>query len=181
MILNSFFEFEFSNVDILKFILVKLVIFLIIFSITFLFYFLKIIAGGDGKVILISFLTLHSSSLNLLSIFLFFFIFSFYFTLYHLLRLFWNRRSKEFIFFNFIFSEIKRNSIFQKISFLSSYGLKDLSELKICHNKKRKIISNNIIFNFYNKKLQIFILDRIPLILLISSSFITFLILLGFK
>lgn len=181
MILNNFFEFKYSNLDILKFFLIKTIIFFILFSITFLFYCLKIIGGGDGKVILISFLMLNSSNLNLLSTFLFFFIFSFYFTLYHLLKLFGNRISKKYILFNFILPEINRNSILQKIFFLSSYRLKNLSDLKISDNKRRKIIYNNIIFNFNDTKLQFFTLDRIPLILIISFSFITFLILLGFK
>jgi len=181
MILINFIEVFLFYDNILKFFLIKVILLLKIFLVSFILFCLKILGGGDAKMIMIMFLIIYSPSLNFSIIYLFFFIFSIFFTQYHILKLIYVLINKQKFFFHILSQKGRKISILKQISFLTTFQLKNLSELEYLDYKKGKIRLNLIIFNFNVNKFQFFIHIRPPLILLISLSFITCLILLGFK
>lgn len=177
----NIFEFFLYYENLLKFITLKLIICFIIFLICFILFCLKIIGGGDGKTIIILFMIIYSPNLSLLIILLFFFTLTIYFIDYLLVKYFYIRNSKKNMLFNFLFYNEENPSKLRKFYLTTNFTLKNLSDLTQFDLRKYYIKLNPIIFNFNTCKFQVFVHYRPPFIFIISLSFITLLILLGFK
>jgi hypothetical protein len=142
---------------------------------------LKIIGGGDGKTTILLFLMLYSSNLNYPIIFIFFLIFSIYFIQYHLATYFKVKLSSQVIFYYLLFVNQKIFSKFKKFYLLSTHKLMNISNEEIFDERKGEIKLKIVIYNFNEKKLQVFVHSRPPVMLIITLSFISILILLWFK
>jgi hypothetical protein len=180
MVLN-FIEFYLFYNNYLKFFIVKITIFFLVFLMCTILFNLTIIGGGDGKTTILIFLMLYSPNLNFPIIFIFFLIFSIYFIQYHLAVYFKVKLRSQVIFYKILFEKHKHFSKFKKFYLLSTHKLKDLSKVEIYNEKKGEIKPKIIIYNFNEKRLQVFLHSRPPVMLIITLSFISILILLWFK
>ncbi|MFX0071853.1 MAG: prepilin peptidase [Candidatus Hermodarchaeota archaeon] len=168
----NFIEFIFNYEIFIMFITIKLILLLIVFLITFWLFILRIIGGGDAKLILIVFLIHPSNYINLYRVLLFFLLFSLSFLAYMIIKIIYNGvKNKNYTFqilFNFYIkiSNVKR--IYIKV-FYKSYTLTELRNV----NPDKVNLSNFFMIYDYNKRqFQIIIHYRIPLIINLVVSYL---------
>ncbi|MFX1400568.1 MAG: prepilin peptidase [Promethearchaeota archaeon] len=154
----------------IKFIFVFFATFL-----SFILFSLKIIGGGDGKIIILIFFISPISCLNSLYLFSFFlFLILSYFILI-IINLCLNCFTVNRFSFKFFFQNLPDATIFRKFYLLSCFRFITIS--KLCKYKKNKymIISLDIIFNPKSCLFQIFTQFKPPVIL---SCFLSYILLL---
>lgn len=134
---------------------------------------MQIIGGGDGKLIILIFITRPVEYLNLYFVISFFLLFSFYFILMFILNCILNNTLKantSFITFfnlNLGFSVLKRFYIKSFYRFLHYSKLSDY--------KEEKFILKSIFLVYNNKKrsIEVLVQLRLPVIILIILSYLS--------
>ncbi|MHA1438532.1 MAG: prepilin peptidase [Promethearchaeota archaeon] len=170
-IISNLFEFTTYQGKFLNFIISKLVFLFITFLFSFLLFSLKIIGGGDGKLLIIIFLLHPLNYLKLKSIIFFFFLFSLLFFIYMSVNCI-----KTFLFKNKnysfkIYFEKKCESISKKIYFRSFYKFINYSNLKKSNENRYQVKNLNIFFCNYKNKFQLCVQKRPPIVILLISSY----------
>lgn len=150
----------------------KIIFLILIFLISFLLYVLKIIGGSDGKLIILIFLTHPVKFLNFSVIISFFLLFSLLYLLGFFFNSLTNTFTKNSFAFNFLFAIDPKISILKRFYFKMFYNFKSSTKIRDFQNKKYLIISSSIIYNFTNRKFQILIQYRIPLVLFLLLSYL---------
>ncbi len=133
-------------------------------------YFLKIIGGGDGKLLILIYILLPLDYLTFKYFILFFLNFYIIFIVLIFLN-FLKNIYKYYYSFDFIFNFHLIGSKIDNIYYLISYKFLDVSELGKYRGEKTQIKSLTIIFNNSNKRLQILAQLRQPLIIVFALSF----------
>ncbi len=160
----------FSTKDIIYSLALRVIFILLAFSVAILLYFLKIIGGGDGKLLILIYILLPTEDLIIKYFIWFFFNFYIIFFILCFINLLKNMFGNYYS-FDFLFSFYIKGSKINNLYYLLFYRFLDISELDKYNNVKTQIKSSTIIFNNSNKKLQIITQLRSPLIIVCALSF----------
>lgn len=164
-------EFSFFYNDILLILILKALIFLLIFLISLLLFSLKIIGGSDGKLILLIFSIHPIKYLNYNFVLFFFLFFSLFFFILFFFNLIINSVKKNSYSFQIFFNSHFKISILKKLFIKLFYKFLNLSKLKDFNGDKIFIDTLFIIYNNQKRELQILTLYRPPLILICIISY----------
>ncbi|TFF90442.1 MAG: hypothetical protein EU548_03000 [Promethearchaeota archaeon] len=158
-------------------IISKIIFICSIFLMNYLLYKIKIIGGGDFKVIILIFILCPEFLISFRVIFLFFLLFNCVFLLNKIFLMIFNylTGSKELF---YVFFNINRNcSRLKKIYFLLFYKFLDYNNINSSEFSKYKLYSTNLIFNHERSKFQVLVNLRSTLMVDIFIGFcLTFLI-----
>ncbi|TFG14539.1 MAG: hypothetical protein EU535_03190 [Promethearchaeota archaeon] len=170
-------DFFFDNNFFLNLIL-RILFLLLIFLISLILFLLKIIGGGDGKVILLIFLVHPILYLNCYIISLFFLLFSLLFLTFFFFNMIINSTTKINNSFQ-IYFKFCSNILFTRFFIKMFYKFFDLSNLKNYNGDKFFIKTIFIIYNHQKREFQILAQYRPPLIILcLLSYFLLFLLII---
>jgi len=171
IIFSNIVEYSFSHVSILFFVYAKIIIGLFVFIISLLLFSLRIIGGGDGKLLILIFLAHPLQYLSFTIIFTFILIFCLLFVIYFLINIVINNKVKNrlsfFLFFN-TFSDI---SCIKKSFIKGFYKFFNFSEICNYFGEKSVITSLYLVYNAEINKFQILSQNRPPLIILVIISY----------
>lgn len=160
--------------EIYLYICIKCVYMFLAMVLSCILFSLKIIGGGDGKVIILTFFIWPIKDLNYFYLFNFFmFLLLFYFLLI-MINLCLNSFTANRASFIFYFHTVDNLTIFQKFYFLSFFKFINLSSFYKYKEKKLFLKSLNIIFNPKSFTFQVFVQYK-PLV--IASCFFSYLLL----
>jgi Flp pilus assembly protein protease CpaA len=155
----------------------KLILISSVFLMNYLLYKIKIIGGGDFKVIILIFILCPQFLISFRFIFLFFLIFNSIFLLKKFFLMIFNylTHSKELF---YVFFNINRSySRLKKIYFLLFYKFLDYNNINSSELSKYNLYSTNLIFNHKKGTFQVLVNLRSTLMIDISVGFcLTFLI-----
>jgi len=180
LILN-FLEFWIFYKIFLLFIILKFLIFILTFLISLLLFSLKIIGGGDGKLIILIFLTHPIKYLEFGLILLFFLLFSLLFFIFFFSNFLINHIMKNSYSFEILFSYNIKISVFKRFYLKMFFRFFNLSEIIAYQGYKKSIKSQTIFYNSIKKKLQLFAQYKPPLVLMCILSYYTiFFLKIGF-
>ncbi len=173
-IFTLFFEFFFFlNNNLFHFLGIKLLVLIVVFFISFFLFIFKIIGGADGKVIIIIFLIHPLKYLKFLHISLFYLLFSLGFILYFLFQFLVDNISGKGFFFDEFISKLSKNTILRRLFLKAFYQFNSLLKIE-------KFLLNSSIHKSKEKKIQLLIHNRPPLIFIITIVYITMLFFGGF-
>ncbi len=156
-------------------ILFKFVIFSLILFLAYFLFYMKIIGGSDGKMILLIFLTNSPSSSNYFKIFFFFLIFLTYYLILVLMKFIFNHLNGQINMYKFYFITKKIDSKFERFFMCSYYKFVNFSKLNKNFDTKCILRDNSLFYNTKNEKIQVFAQFRPPLLLLIYFVYISYL------
>jgi len=176
LILN-FFEFFIFYKNFLMFLFVKIFILLITFFFSLLLFSLRVIGGGDGKLIIIIFIIHPSIYLKTSYLVLFFLILSFLFLIFFFTNYLNNNFTKNSSSFDILFNLGIKVSIFKKVFIKMAYNFFYFSKIINYQGIKKLIRSKFIIYNSRTNKLQYLAQYKLPIILycILSYYFLLFL------
>ncbi len=161
---------EYLSYKSIMFIIIKLWSSILIFIISIIFFYLKIIGGSDGKLCILIFLALPINILTLSRILLFYTIFLTFYIILLLGNFLINTFSSKKEAFSLLFNFYIKASWSKKIDIITSHRLVNFLDLE-----KRKVKYINyfdaFFFNYKKKKYQIIASYRPPLVLLSLFSF----------
>lgn len=168
----NFVEFTFNYEVFIMIMITKLILLVIVFLITFWLFVLKIMGGGDAKLILIVFLIHPSNYLNLFRVLLFFLLFSFSFLTHIIIKIIYDDvRNKNYA-FQILFNFYLKISNFKKAYIKAFYKIFALTELRNTDLDKINLSNFFIIYDYKKRQFQIIIQYRIPLIIDIVISYL---------
>ncbi|TXT64788.1 MAG: conserved membrane protein of unknown function [Promethearchaeota archaeon] len=165
-------EFIFFHHDLLSFIVLKITIFIILFSLSFILFILKIIGGADGKLIIVLFLLVPVDLVGLQAVLGFFLTFSSILTLYFIFLYLKNRYLNNSHLLELLIHNFSEQSNLKKIFFKTFYRLVKFSELNKTDHYQLRL--RFVFYNFKEKRFQFIGQAKPPLILIISLSYIIF-------
>lgn len=145
------------------------------FILSYILYQLKIIGGGDAKVMIIIFLILPAPFINLKSIFAFFTFFSFFFLFRFTLASLFNFMSNNKESFQFFFNLGKIYSKQKRFYIYSFYRFLDFDQLSPNHCKY-ELTTTFLVYNFERRAFQIMIKYRSPVMIEILLAFLILLL-----
>ncbi|MFX1280905.1 MAG: hypothetical protein ACFFA3_16135 [Promethearchaeota archaeon] len=153
------------------FFLSKIFIFFVVFFFSLLLFLLKIIGGGDGKLLIFIFNVHPLQFLNLALIFTFFSIFSCIYIIIFISNLINNYNSKRHYSF-FLYYNLNTTITGNKKLFINTfYKFINYSELEVYNEEKSLIKSLDLVYNVKLNKIQILCQIRPPLIVDIILSY----------
>lgn len=160
--------------DIYVYICIKCVYVLLAMVLSCILFALKILGGGDGKVIILTFFIWPIRYLNYFYLFNFFMILLLFYFLLLIINLCLNSFTANRLSFIFYFRTIENLTVFQKLYLLSFFKFINLSHFHKYKENKFFLKSLNIIFNPKSFTFQVFVQYR-PLV--IASCFFSYLLL----
>ena len=153
------------------FLFFKFLILIFVLILSLLLFFLKIIGGSDGKLIIFIFTVHPLIFLNVNSIFSFFFSFSVFFVIFFTINLIYNNTTKNRNSFVFLCYPDLKSSTFKNVYIKLFYKFFNYSELGNYMEKKHQIRSLDLIYNLKSYKFQILCQIRPPLIIFLVLSY----------
>ncbi|MFX1260424.1 MAG: prepilin peptidase [Promethearchaeota archaeon] len=165
--------------DLLLILFLKILYLFIIVSISLLLFSLKIIGGGDGKVIILIFLVHPIKYLNFFFIISFFLLFSLLFFILFFINFIFNKIVKNSCSFDILFNFYGKVSIFKILFLKMFYRFNNLSEIKNCKGNKNKVKCLSIFYNSSKNKFQYLTQYRPPLVLICIFSYYTIFFIIG--
>jgi Flp pilus assembly protein protease CpaA len=170
LILNTF-EFIIYTNDFFLFLSIKSLIFIFMFSSSFLLFYLKIFGGSDGKLVIIIFLCHPISLLSFPALFGFYLVFALLFCAYFIISFLINRTLRSYS-IGFLFPEgNSKFSTSQKIYINMIYRFINYSKLSNYKEQKYMIKSLYLVLNGKKDKFQILCQSRPPLTVIIIISY----------
>ena len=170
LILN-YLEFSVFYKNFLLFLILKILIFFFIFLISILLFSLRIIGGGDGKLIILTFIIHPIKYLNFKFVLLFFLLFTLFFLILFTLNFLFNHLVNNSYSFDILFNfDLTVNSL-KKLYFKTFFRFFNLSEIKEFQGYKKLIKSQSIFYNIIKKKFQLFMQYRPPLVIICMLSY----------
>ena len=132
---------------------------------------MKIIGGSDGKLIILIFLTHPLKFLSLNFIFTFFLLLSVFYVLMFMLNLVQNTLPKQKESFICFFNSNLKFSITKRIYIKGFFKFSNFLKLNDMQGEKNLVKSLYLIFNIEQKKIQILVQFRPPLIIFVILSY----------
>ncbi|MFX1394625.1 MAG: prepilin peptidase [Promethearchaeota archaeon] len=170
LILN-FLEFSVFYKKFLLFLILKILIFFFIFLISMILFSLRIIGGGDGKLIILVFIIHPIKYLNFDFVISFFLLFSLFFLTLFILNFLFNYIVNNCYSFDILFNlDLNINSL-KRLYFKMFFRFFNLSEIKKFQGYKKLLKSQAILYNYIKKKFQLFVQYRPPLVFICMLAY----------
>jgi len=164
-------EYLFYFEKIAFFLFLKITILIIVLFLSLILFFLKIVGGSDGKLIIFIFIVHPILFLNLTIIFTFYLTFSLFFVIYFIMNWVNNNFLKNNYSFLLFFNSNSKISILKKVYIKIFYRFFNYSELCDYIEGKYLIKSLNLIYNARKNKFQTLCQIRPPLIITIILTY----------
>jgi Flp pilus assembly protein protease CpaA len=166
-LITTFIDFIFFKQFTTKFLFLKGIVLFLSFLFSFLLFFFKIIGGGDGKLMMLIFLSSPFFYTSLFDVYLFYLFFIIGFFIMILLNIIFLKNNL----YNYFFHIIKINSWSKKLYFYAFYRFLDFTKISVASYSKYYIKSEFLFYNPKRDKFQFFIQLRPPLALIILFGF----------
>ena len=166
-LITSLINFIFFNQSPIKFLFLKGLVLFLSFVFSFTLFVLKIIGGGDGKLMILIFLSESFFCLSLFDVYLFYLFFIIDFFIMMSLNIIFFKNYQ----YNYFFHLSSINSWFKKLYFYAFYRFLDCTEIYNASYSKYYVKSEFLFYNPIKNKLQFFIQLRPPLALIILFGF----------
>jgi Flp pilus assembly protein protease CpaA len=173
-VFSNIIEYYFSNIHILSFIYGKILIGLFVCFLSLVLFSLKIIGGGDGKLIILIFLIHPLLFLDFNLILTYFLIFSLLFVIFFLIKLIDNNKIKNRFSFFLFFNSCSEFSYVKKSFIKSFYKFLNFSDLDEYVTDNFVLKSSFLIYNAESNKFQILSQNRPPLMILVIIAYYIF-------
>ena len=153
--------------NIFIFVLTKVFFLFFVFLFSFILFCLKIIGGGDGKLLLMLAFFNPTNLFNFQWIFSFFFIFLFFYLILVLVRYFFINIFSGNNSYDMIYGSEEGLTLFHKFFIMLFYKFLNFSQMSKYTNEKFILKSLNLFYNEKKEKFQFLTQYRPPLVVLI--------------